>query len=133
MIRVPMILLAVLLLPLSCGGSSDPGADAKSKVQEGIDAAKKALDPKTVGDPSITVDKLKESLNNISTDNLKEIANNLLNSIKTQSAALKDQLASGKTDAAGVIKGLKDKLQVVVDKLKAAGQDVSQYTSALSG
>jgi hypothetical protein len=61
---------------------------------------KKALDPKTVGDPQISVDKLKESLSSLSTDNLKEIANNLVAAIKTQSAALKDQLASGKTDAA---------------------------------
>jgi hypothetical protein len=133
MIRLPIICLAVLLLPLSCGGSSESGADAKSKAQDAVDSAKKALDPKTVGDPQITVDKLKESLNSLSTDNLKEIANNLVTSIKTQSAALKDQLASGKTDAATALKSLKDKLQVVVDKLKASGQDVSQYTAALTG
>jgi hypothetical protein len=131
MIRAHLLTLSAVAVLFACGSSSDPGADAKTKslgdqVNGAVDSAKKMLDPKTVSDSSFSIDKLKESMNSLSPDNLKEIANNLVASIKSHTE-------SGKADASNLIKSLKDKLQVVVDKLKASGQDVSQYTPALSG
>src|SRR5262245_10748915 len=78
MVRAHFLALASLAFLLACGASDSGmnGADAKSKslgdqAKDAIDGAKKMLDPKSVGDSSFSLDKLKESMDSLSTENLK--------------------------------------------------------------
>lgn len=123
---------------------------ATEKLGEAASTAKQILDPKAVADPSFSVDKLKQSLGGVSSDNLKKVADELVASFKSKGDSLKslqDQLGKlGLTDIgkAGEIKQnidstsklmtqLKDKLKVVTDQLKASGVDVSSYTALIGG
>jgi hypothetical protein len=150
------VLFAVAFVVSSCDEGQKPagtGTGAKDALPKAsTDPAKAAAElPKgleKVADPSVTVDSLKGMIGSLNADSLKPIAENLVKAIQSQDgvvAGLKDQISKlGVTDvlkgaelkksldsATGLIPGLKEKLQVVVDKLKASGIDVSKYTSFL--
>lgn len=135
----------------SVEAAKDAGAGA---VAAATDAAKDitASIPGLAGltEGSFGVDKLKEVIGNLSPDQLKGVGDKILGALQSQNgviASLKEQvsklgagdlakvteLKNQLTSADGLLKGLKEKLQVVVDKLKASGLDVSKYTSLLSG
>jgi hypothetical protein len=128
--------------------------DATATAKETVDAAKEAAgqipEVGAVLESGFSIDKLKTSLGSFSVDGLKDLASKLGEAVQNQGGVVKgiqEQIAKfGLTDpskiaelkkslesSTGVLKELKDKLQLVVTKLKESGIDVSKYTSLLGG
>lgn len=130
-------------------------AELKQAAAKTTDEAKQALksvspeEISQIAEPGTTVDKLKGMLANLNTQSVTAIADKLLAALKgqegsvgglkdelskvgldlTKAAALKDKISS----TTSLIAGLKEKLKVTVDALKAGGGDVSKYTASISG
>lgn len=117
-------------------------ATAKEATADAPEAVKKAAGDVLAAIPglegltegSFSVDKLKGLVGNLKPDQLQGIADKLVTAIKDKMGNLGGlaDLTKGGTGAADLIKSLKEKLTVVVDKLKASGLDVSKYTSFLN-
>jgi hypothetical protein len=100
-------------------------------------------------DPAYSVEKLKSAAANLSPESLKGLGDRILAAIQDKNGVvqkLQDQVGTlGVADASKLtelrgsieaavtdVKALKEKLAVVVDKLKASGADVSRYTAAIA-
>ena len=112
-------------------------ASAKEVVAEVSDLA-------AVAESSFTVEKLKQAITSLNSEKLKELGDKLVAAIQNKDElikGLKDQVSklsltdlkkSGNVEAATtVLKELKAKLAVVVDKLKGSGADVSKFNPFL--
>lgn len=101
-------------------------------------------------DPAYSVEKLKAATATLSLESLKGVGDKILAAIQDKDGLVQkvqEQIENlGVADAAKIgelkgslesavadLKALKEKLAVVVDKLKASGADVSKYTAAISG
>ncbi|HZN59629.1 MAG TPA: hypothetical protein VFD71_16265 [Planctomycetota bacterium] len=124
-------------------------ASANEKAPDAAAAAKDLGGLSGVETPSFSLDKLKELVANMTPESLKPVADKLLAAIQGKSelvnslgeklkavaanpAAIPD-LKSQLQSATDALAGLKDKLKVVVDKMKQGGVDVSKYTAFLGG
>ena len=124
-------------------------ASANEKASDAAAAAKDLGGLSGVEAPSVSLDKLKELVANMTPESLKPVADKLLAAIQGKSelvnslgekmkaavanpAAIPD-LKSQLQSATDALAGLKDKLKVVVDKMKQGGVDVSKYTAFLGG
>lgn len=122
----------------------EAAAEIKEKVETTV------ADAEAMADPSVSVEKVKESVSTLSSENLTALANKLVAAIQGQegaAAALKEEISKlgildglkgaelkQKLDSAiAGIPGLKEKLGVVVEKMKGSGLDVSKYTSLVGG
>ncbi len=123
-------------------------ATAKEEGGKAVEAAKDAV--ANVTESSLSVEKLKEMITSFKPEQLQGIADKLLAAFQDKQGLVKSlteqigklglgdvaksgdltkQLASAKD----LLGGLSGKLQLVVDKLKAGGLDVTKYVSALTG
>lgn len=136
--------------------AAEEGAEA---VEEGVETAKEAASTaveeiKDVAEalaPAFSLDKLKELAAGLPTEKLTNLAGKLKAAIGDKEATvkgLKDKIAElgsnvlggnladlkqKLTSALGDLGGLKEKLRVVVDSLKAKGIDVSSFLGVLGG
>jgi hypothetical protein len=147
MLRSALCAVVVAAVCFACESS-------KSKTDKPVDSGKTyspssvpGIDASAVASSSFSVDKLREAVNSMSTGDLQNLANGLSKSIETNNGLVKslqdqisklspgdakaDTLKSSLDSTTALVKSLKEKLQVVVDKLKASGIDVSKYTSFL--
>lgn len=129
-------------------------AKTAESVKEAAATAKEALknlsDLNAPIDSGFSLEKLKGMIGSMSPDDLKGLADTLLGALQGKTDILKGyqehvsklgvaDIAKGadlKKKIEGLvptISGLKEKLTVVADKLKASGIDVSKYASLLSG
>jgi len=95
-------------------------------------AATAAPELAKIADSSITLEKVKSLIAGLKPEQLQGAADTLVAAIKEKlgSIGAVDLTKAGATQE--LIKGLKEKLKVVVDQLKAGGADVSKYTSFLN-
>lgn len=126
--------------------SDQPPADVAALVDE---TKKAATDLSSNLDSALNTSfdaaKLKESLGSVSVENARSLADKLLAEVEKHKGLLTDLKAKASNlggvegiqakiqEATQLLGGFKEKLQVVVDKLKASGIDVSKYVSALAG
>ncbi|MBN1443903.1 MAG: hypothetical protein JXA90_14430 [Planctomycetes bacterium] len=131
--------------------AEDVAEDIETATEEVKEEASKAMeDLANVAESTFSLEKLKETLGSLSSENLVQVADKLMAAFKNQEGivkGLKEQIASlGVADAlqAGELKkklesglsildGLKQKLSAVVASLKEKGLDVSKYTELLGG
>jgi len=119
-------------------------SDEASKVTDALPDVEGALDS------SFSISKLKEAVGSLSSDKLTGFADHLMTAVKHEDGIVKglqEQIGKlGVTDlgkagdlkkqvesALGGLGGLKEKLNLVVAKLKESGIDVSKYTAFLGG
>ncbi len=134
--------------------ASEVVATAKVEGSKAVEAAKDVAasmpELANLTEGSFSVEKLKEMAGNFKPEQLKGIADKVLVVLQEKQGLVKsltDQIGKlGIADAlkkadltkqlasnSELVTGLMSKLQVVVDKLKASGLDVTKYVSALTG
>lgn len=125
--------------------------EASASVQETATTATAAVaDMASALESTVAVDKVKEMVASASPATLQGFGDKIMAAIQDKEGLMKslkdqvDKLGAGDLSkvvdlkkqlesAGGLVKGLKEKLQIVVDKLQASGIDVSKYTALLKG
>jgi hypothetical protein len=119
-------------------------------VEGAAEGAKGLPDLGAATQPSFTLEKFKEAIGSLTPERLKELAGKLVAALQSKDGTIKglqDEIGKlGLQDAGKVgelkknleaastsLKGLKEKLQLVVGKLKESGADVSEFNASLQG
>ena len=126
-------------------------AQAVAKAGAAVEAATVSVEElAAVAKSSFSMENLKELAGSLDADSLKKVATRIGEEIRGQSDVITKiqteladldvtraleatQIESKLTEAKNLLAQLKDKLEVVVDQLKAKGIDVSQFTRLLEG
>jgi len=146
MSRSALLIVALAALGLACESSKSKPDNASKTYSP---SSMSGVDASTVSASSYSIDHLKDTVNSMSSTDLQNLATGLTKSIDTDEGLVKsledqisklspgdvraDELKKSLDSTNELVKTLKEKLKVVIDKLKAQGIDTSKYTPYLPG